>query len=859
MKDQENTGTTAASSRLSRREMLSSIGLTGLAIAGLAGTGSVFGASTVTEAVYGSNGNDEGSAVKLLQQWHRENPERFVNRMQALFAHGLCTALTLSELRQVAADPGGDSMYYVTDKGQEGLFLYDAADTVSPDNNGTVIVSAAGFRFLRIWSGEINVQWFGAKGNGNDDDTAALIAAIQACQQNGGGTVWFPPGRYICTDTLVVPSGVRLLGSGLDEWVPSAQNIVKHNSKGTHLIFTGTGPKTHSLYGITDMNLAGGKRANPDQSGQYYQLTNFHLDDAAGNQPASPRLFSAAVVIEDAVQSGISQLRIHPDYRGLDGYNSSTDAGFGADWDIGLWLKNASQGRYQRIQVVGYWRMYGVLVTSMNDPDLLGDVPTAESNRFDQCVMSGKVGMGFRSGDVYRCLEAAPSTVTIPWSKSNPYRHNGGMFRVGTTNYSYTGTSRVNNTIRLNGVTPDPAAGGVSVGSEIRTSASNFGYAGTVIQDCYISGFDHSSGVMCTNSSLEQPFVTPSSCLEISGEPVRGLHFINCTIQTRDEVLFHMHDARDVEFIGCYFESKSSRSSIGTSFSIPSGARMIASPFVGNSTAEHPAGETNGLVFLRCSGTNTVICRQPLFKRNGTTKFSPDSGLFNPRGYYDDARVTSSVTNVYPVQLPKSTPLAVSDFHGNRLGMVGYNENGEFDLRSGSGGFRIRNDSVTRLLISPSEINVYGTTRPNVDNTLSLGTSSQRWKDIFVANGTINTSDAREKEQVKPLNGSLEVIRKLRPVSFKFKDYEETVVDDEGKEEVKQHVFNRRHFGLIAQEVKTVFEKMNIDAGAYVYDREADRHGLRYTEFVPILIKAVQELSEEVERLSARLEAKESG
>lgn len=53
----------------------------------------------------------------------------------------------------------------------------------------------------------------GAKGGGADD-TAAIQAAIDSVAANGG-TVYFPPGSYTITSTLIVPVGVTLRGAGL--------------------------------------------------------------------------------------------------------------------------------------------------------------------------------------------------------------------------------------------------------------------------------------------------------------------------------------------------------------------------------------------------------------------------------------------------------------------------------------------------------------------------------------------------------------------------------------------------------------------------------------------------------------------
>lgn len=59
-----------------------------------------------------------------------------------------------------------------------------------------------------------NVRRYGARGDGATRDTAAIQAAMDAAARQGGGTVEFPPGRYL-SGTLHLKSHVTLrLGSG---------------------------------------------------------------------------------------------------------------------------------------------------------------------------------------------------------------------------------------------------------------------------------------------------------------------------------------------------------------------------------------------------------------------------------------------------------------------------------------------------------------------------------------------------------------------------------------------------------------------------------------------------------------------
>lgn len=54
---------------------------------------------------------------------------------------------------------------------------------------------------------------YGAIGNATDDDTNAIKKAIDDANANGGGIVYFPPGRYVVKEAITVPSNVELRGA----------------------------------------------------------------------------------------------------------------------------------------------------------------------------------------------------------------------------------------------------------------------------------------------------------------------------------------------------------------------------------------------------------------------------------------------------------------------------------------------------------------------------------------------------------------------------------------------------------------------------------------------------------------------
>ncbi len=68
-----------------------------------------------------------------------------------------------------------------------------------------------------------NVRDFGAKGDGEADDTAAFQRALDEAGKAGGGVVYAPRGNYLFKGNLLVPNGVTL--KGVWESVPAHNGI----------------------------------------------------------------------------------------------------------------------------------------------------------------------------------------------------------------------------------------------------------------------------------------------------------------------------------------------------------------------------------------------------------------------------------------------------------------------------------------------------------------------------------------------------------------------------------------------------------------------------------------------------------
>lgn len=120
---------------------------------------------------------------------------------------------------------GNATQVRITNNGISGFFYYDAADTTSLDNGGTIIVASNGKRWKRLFTDHVYATWFGAKADWNGttgtDNTAAIQAAIYyaATISLVGQTVKLPPGKLMIS-AKITTSGfgnvgqVGILGAG---------------------------------------------------------------------------------------------------------------------------------------------------------------------------------------------------------------------------------------------------------------------------------------------------------------------------------------------------------------------------------------------------------------------------------------------------------------------------------------------------------------------------------------------------------------------------------------------------------------------------------------------------------------------
>lgn len=128
----------------------------------------------------------------------------------------------------------------------------------------------------------------------------------------------------------------------------------------------------------------------------------------------------------------------------------------------------------------------------------------------------------------------------------------------------------------------------------------------------------------------------------------------------------------------------------------------------------------------------------------------------------------------------------------------------------------------------------------NVNNEITLG-NSQHTVLRCAQTSITSLSDARDKDEIKDLSAGLDFINEIKPVSFVWKDR-----DENGKQGVKDS-------GFTAQNLKEVQEKYNLSEELkLVYESNPEKLEASYGRLIPILVKAIQELSDKFKELEAK-------
>lgn len=246
---------------------------------------------------------------------------------------------------------------------------------------------------------------------------------------------------------------------------------------------------------------------------------------------------------------------------------------------------------------------------------------------------------------------------------------------------------------------------------------------------------------------------------------------------------------------------------------------------------------------------------------------NPGSTLQIVDGYQGQNKVlTSDATGVATWQNAVPFPSSDTDWAFNSGGassdpiyhqgnvMIGQNAVSLYNLHVWDGvatsGTTIGIGSVEDMLDGVNQFQFDNMLTPVTDNAYNIGSSAKRWSVIYAANGTINTSDKTLKTAIKPLKYGLAQVLQLSPISFMWKEekIDDFIVPDHEKE---------AKLGFVAQEVQQIIPELVVNHEWKEYEEnpgvlvkeKTERLGMRYSDLVPVTIKAIQEQQTMIELL----------
>ena len=166
------------------------------------------------------------------------------------------------------------------------------------------------------------------------------------------------------------------------------------------------------------------------------------------------------------------------------------------------------------------------------------------------------------------------------------------------------------------------------------------------------------------------------------------------------------------------------------------------------------------------------------------------------------AHTISGVTALVARRLTNDGTVILIQYSGGDAGYIGTSNSGDLYIGNSGTGVLFAGGSNGILPINPSNTVLR-------DNAIDLGSGSYRFDDIFATNGSIQTSDENEKQNIASLTSAeitaATAISKLFK-TFKWKDKVSAKGDDA-----------RTHTGVIAQQVQTAMSDAGLDASKYAF------------------------------------------
>ena len=232
----------------------------------------------------------------------------------------------------------------------------------------------------------------------------------------------------------------------------------------------------------------------------------------------------------------------------------------------------------------------------------------------------------------------------------------------------------------------------------------------------------------------------------------------------------------------------------------------------------------------------------------GSTSMEFADGAINAVGSTTINHSKSSTAN--PVLALKNTSttnegryLQFTQNQGTHVGQIGKVSQTESNIYLATFGTGLKFESyITYKAILPCDGD-----GADSDNNIDLGSSSVRFDDVYATNGTIQTSDRNQKQDIQALTDAEQrVATACKGLIRRFR-WQDSVAEKDDNSDSDETA--RYHFGVIAQDLQDAFTAEGLDAGDYGMfisstwtdddGVEQTRLGVRYNELLSFIISTL--------------------
>ena len=679
----------------------------------------------------------------------------------------------------------------------------------------------------------VNLKDFGAKGDGKTDDSNALTSALNHLENNGGGKLLIPEGRYYTEGVFDVPGNVTIEGvDGQTYFTRDDQSmmfringsfgtphsVIQNSELGDHFITVGS-PEQFSIGDY--IRIVSQRNALSEDAHEDFYLGHSTAETHAVYFGEYRRISS---INNDTGQLFFRGGLIFPDY--LTHNNNET---------------NIMARRSATVEKANF-------VENVIFKNLIFDGKFSNAIRFDKavnCYVDNIHGINIHQGDFVTFhnslnCEGRHSTLsyTPNFSPPNHYSRNG-FKTVSSDNCGFDnievfhGTQCVDFTYTTNeNELAIPNTNSYLINSKIRqalfnTMTSHPGCLNVLVSDNIMTG-SRQDGIF---SRARKSVISNNIVEKGSGDVTQGTFFgiqvshdssINCIVTGNSisgyEIGVRTHDNVNTEIkkLNLLISNNTiTRANRGIQLRRNSGSTFTGNSnvFIRGNTFSEFAGEFAKLIDIYDRYFNIFIednffeinnnVNGGIFTRGNASKIFVNRNIFSGNSttfyylWFDD--VTDS-----------DIPSKRYSFEGNRFDSTTITDD---SLNLGNLSNQFSNHYFSHLL-------------PHTTNKLSLGTPSTRWRYLYSQNAPDVVSDERLKENIESEVLGLDTIEQLNPVSYTMKENSDGV----------------KH-GLIAQEVEKI-----ITDGSIVRkpDDETEYYSMQYEQLIPIIIKAIQELNDKI-------------